>query len=258
MDVKFEVPDKRVHDIPEYRVWAGIKARCLNPKEPAYKYYGGRGITVCKRWRNSFRAFYEDMGPRPGPTYSIDRQNNDGPYDPENCRWATIHQQRRNKSNNHWIRIGDKKRLLKDVAHDLGLTHSAIIRRKNAGWTDTEAATLAKNQRHDKLVEFDGRKQMLKVWAEEYGLPYTTLFSRLDRGWSLEDALKVRQGSRPPQTYKRRTDASLFTYNGKSQTLLEWTRELGFPKHLLRIRLWNGWTLERALLTPKEPRISRG
>lgn len=83
---------------PEYSVWAGMKQRCFNPKAPSYRYYGGRGITVCQRWRESFAAFVADMGPRPSPEHSIDRINNDGNYEPGNCRWTTWDVQANNRS----------------------------------------------------------------------------------------------------------------------------------------------------------------
>ena len=80
---------------PEYHVWEGIKQRCLNPDRAGYEYWGGRGITVCQRWME-FENFYADMGSRPGPGYSIERVDNDGNYEPGNCRWATASEQQRN------------------------------------------------------------------------------------------------------------------------------------------------------------------
>jgi hypothetical protein len=81
---------------PEYNTWAGMHSRCENPKEAGYKNYGGRGITVCERWR-SFENFYADVGDRPSPKHSIDRINNDGNYEPGNVRWATRTEQNRNR-----------------------------------------------------------------------------------------------------------------------------------------------------------------
>lgn len=82
---------------PEYRTFKNIHQRCTNPKNPSWKDYGGRGITVCERWK-SFDAFLADMGRRPSPRHSLDRYpNNDGNYEPTNCRWATRTEQSNNR-----------------------------------------------------------------------------------------------------------------------------------------------------------------
>lgn len=81
---------------PEYRSWVGMKQRTSDPNQRNYKHYGGRGISVCEGWINSFEQFLTDMGSRPNGT-SIDRIDNDGNYEPDNCRWATGSEQRRNQ-----------------------------------------------------------------------------------------------------------------------------------------------------------------
>ncbi len=84
---------------PEYKAWANMKDRCTKSNHKQYKDYGGRGIKVCEHWLESFENFYADMGPKPFPKilYSIDRINNDGNYEPNNCRWATSKQQADNR-----------------------------------------------------------------------------------------------------------------------------------------------------------------
>lgn len=81
----------------EHRIWCGMINRCTNPRQPHYHRYGGRGIKICQRWRESFEAFFEDMGLCPSPKHSLDRIDNDGDYAPGNVRWATYKEQRANQ-----------------------------------------------------------------------------------------------------------------------------------------------------------------
>ena len=127
--------------IPEYRTWGHIIQRCTNPNNKAWHHYGGRGIRVCDRWRNSIDAFLEDMGRRPGPEYSIDRIDNDGNYEPGNCRWATKKVQQRNKRDNRLITCRGRTQCLGAWAEEAGIRWHTLRERLRRGWTVERAIT---------------------------------------------------------------------------------------------------------------------
>jgi len=114
--------------------------RCYNQEDPSYGRYGGRGITVCDRWRESFESFVADMGDRP-KGHSIDRIDNDGPYSPENCRWATVLQQNNNQRRNHKLTCNGETLTITEWANRLGITRRAILSRLRYGWPTERVLT---------------------------------------------------------------------------------------------------------------------
>jgi len=127
--------------LPEYGVWANMRTRCSNPNTPTYNCYGGRGITVCARW-SRFENFLADMGLRPSPRHSIDRIDNDGPYSPENCRWATPKMQAWNTRRNIRVVHAGREWTFKELAlkykvpmatlrarHGRGVSGAELVRR---------------------------------------------------------------------------------------------------------------------------------
>lgn len=126
---------------PEYRIWGLIKDRCLNSRGDAYRHYGGRGIGICERWRDSFEAFYADMGPRPSPKHEVDRIDNDGHYEPSNCRWALKIVQANNKRNNVRLELDGETLTLPEWARRMNVSQATIRKRLLRGW-DTRRAIL--------------------------------------------------------------------------------------------------------------------
>lgn len=112
------------HKSPEYRIWYGMRGRCENPNEFAFRDYGGRGILICERW-SQFENFLADMGHRPAGT-SIERLDNDLGYEPDNCVWATKHQQSRNRRNNVIVEVRGVQMILVDAAKAIGYSPSTI------------------------------------------------------------------------------------------------------------------------------------
>lgn len=120
---------------PEYEVWCSMKKRCANPRHKSYSAYGGRGISVCERWTNSFKFFIDDMGLRPSPKHSIERRDTSGNYEPNNCYWATKVEQYSNMRKNVYLSHNGITRTLAEWSRELGMPHSTILARLAKGWS---------------------------------------------------------------------------------------------------------------------------
>ena len=127
--------DDRGTRVPEYRAWGNIVQRCTKPSNPQWKNYGGRGITICDRWRESFAAFMEDMGPKPSPDHTIDRIDNERGYEPGNCQWATKKQQCRNRRDNHLLTYQGKTMSVAAWAEETGIRDQTLRGRLRLGWS---------------------------------------------------------------------------------------------------------------------------
>src|SRR5574343_1607894 len=114
-----------------YDAWAQMKSRCSNPNTHCFAMYGGRGISVCDRWRDSCEAFMSDMGERPSPLHSLDRVDTDGNYEPGNCRWATNEMQARNRRNNVLLTHDGETMCISAWAERIGIHRKTLEKRLN-------------------------------------------------------------------------------------------------------------------------------
>ncbi len=121
-----------------HKSWRHMKERCLNPKSKSYKDYGGRGITICKRWLDTFENFYEDMGEKPR-RLTLNRIDNDGDYEPDNCKWSSAKEQANNKRSNHILTYNGIVKTLAQWAEYLGIKRGVIDKRLKRGWTIEKA-----------------------------------------------------------------------------------------------------------------------
>lgn len=127
-----------------YRVWNSMKQRCSNPNCVEYNNYGGRGISVCQEWKDDFNSFYSWCmkngydGNAVRGEYTIDRIDNNGNYEPNNCRLVTIAEQNRNKSTNVYIYYNEKKYFLKQLEDMFGISHQTLSKWKKQGMSDDE------------------------------------------------------------------------------------------------------------------------
>lgn len=127
---------------PAHNIWSGMIQRCGPvPTSENWHLYGGRGIVVCDRWKD-FKNFYADMFPRPSPNLTIDRIDVNGPYSPENCRWATSKEQSQNMRKNVIITVNGENMCLKAATEKLNLSYTTVWQRiRKLGWSVERALT---------------------------------------------------------------------------------------------------------------------
>lgn len=141
----------------EYKSWFHIITRCQNPNDKYFKDYGGRGISICQEWRDSFLAFYNHVGKRPSLKHSIDRINNDGNYKPGNVRWSLLVEQANNKRSNVLITINNTTMNVTQWAHEIGINCHTIFSRLQRNWDPQKAVLrpIRKRKIHSKSFDIN-------------------------------------------------------------------------------------------------------
>lgn len=170
----------------EYKSWSGMKSRCSNPNLPGSEHYYGKGIKVCKRW-GDFINFYNDMGPKPSGKHSIDRIDNDGNYEPSNCKWSTMEEQANNTSKNVLLTYKGKTQTSTQWGRELGFNSLTIRQRISRGWSVEK--TLTKKPVNRIEITYNGITGDLKFWALKTGIPRKTLQTRHFEGWNTKKLL---------------------------------------------------------------------
>jgi len=138
----------------EYIAWSAAKQRCFNSKNPRYKNYGGRGISMCSKWKESFIKFITDMGVKPSPDLTLERLDNDGNYEPANCVWATRLEQQRNTRFNRIITFNKRSLCLSEWAEIYKLNVGTLYSRFLHGWS-IERVRLVNNRMGGILVSME-------------------------------------------------------------------------------------------------------
>ena len=123
----------------EYGSWHSMIDRCFNRNSISYKRYGGRGVSVCDEWKNSFQAFVNDMGNKPTDKHSLERENNNGNYEPNNCRWATKAEQQNNMSSNRMLTINGETLSISQWSKKTSIKPKTIYARVGRGWSSEDA-----------------------------------------------------------------------------------------------------------------------
>ena len=173
-------------DSPEYQVWDHMKQRVRPNYQDSHRYHD-RGIGIDPRWEASFQEFYNDMGQKP-EGMTLDRIDNDKGYSKENCRWATVLTQARNKSTNLVITFNGKTQTAVEWAEELNINPITFYSRIRKGWTIERAITETSDDK-TLLIEFNGEKKPIKEWSLTLGISLSVIYNRLKAGWTHEKAL---------------------------------------------------------------------
>jgi hypothetical protein len=182
---------------PEYSIWQAMKDRCRNPNNPYYASYGGRGITVCDEWANSFEAWYRDVGPRPASEgegksqWWIERVDNSKGYFPGNVVWADVKTQNRNKRLNVMVEFRGETKCVTEWAEIVGI-HANDLRYRLKHWTIEEALTMKPFEKalpNERRLTYNGETKSISAWGKTCGITRKAIEYRLKKGMTVEEAL---------------------------------------------------------------------
>jgi hypothetical protein len=231
----------------EYRIWAGMKVRCNNPKDKYYRLYGGRGIKVCERWNTpgGFTYFLLDMGPTPTKTSSLDRIDNDKGYSKDNCRWIEGRKQSANRRcNRKWTFRGVTK-TISLWAEQYNVPQKILYKRLvKSKWKFTKAVSTPVANR-TVLVVYGGGTYKPSELTHVAGVSSTRITQRIYNGWRHEEAVETPTRSRQNRTVK---------WRGRKWSFAALAEHVGVSHHVLRQRiLTHKWSASRAIRTPVGP-----
>lgn len=160
-----------------YTRWQSMKRRCYKEYDSHYKNYGARGIQVCERWLNSYENFLEDMGFPPSQEYQIDRIDNDGDYEPSNCRWVSRTENSRNKSNNRMITANGETKTLSAWSESSGIKRETIAMRLNRGYSPEDA--ISHDFAPNKIITPLGEFKSISECSRATGLSVSGVHNRI-------------------------------------------------------------------------------
>jgi hypothetical protein len=204
-------------DTRTYRCWQRMRNRCNNPNATQYKWYGGRGIRVCERW-DLFENFLADMGKAPSDEHTIGRKEHDKNYEPGNCEWQTMSEQRRQtygEARDLSVTYRGETLGVGEWARRLGINRHTIYNRLRYGWTSEEIFSTkgrGRTRRSDAatFLQYNGKRLTVCEWAHKLNINRTTIYSRLRQGWSAAQAL-----GKEPRSYRDGRSKTFCPHCGK-------------------------------------------
>ncbi|TCG09338.1 hypothetical protein BZM27_05925 [Paraburkholderia steynii] len=187
-------------------MWQDMWQRCTNPKTDRYPNYGGRGISVCERWK-SFENFFADMGQRPEGT-SIERKETNGNYEPSNCRWATPKEQGRNRTNNRFIEYNGERKCVSEWSEQFGIPHSTINNRLRLGLSLDQVFDASADGFKKKSIVVDGVSKCTNEWMRDAGIPISSFYHFRRKGLTEEEIVRKYLARKQPYSQTNNEEAA--------------------------------------------------
>ena len=215
-------------------IYNGMRLRCYNKNSVNYKYYGGKGVTICDEWLLSFENFFDwAINNGYNENLTIDRIDSEKEYSPDNCKWSTKKEQAYNRSISVKLTLNGRTMYMTEWAEELGIDKKTLSWRYRNGWSDEEILSNKK----DIILTYNGESKNLLEWSKKTGIKKSTLWDRYNRGWEVKDIL----------TKNSRDREIKLTYNNEQKTISEWAQILNVPKSRLNNRYSRGWSDEEII-----------
>ena len=218
-------------------IYNGMRLRCYNENNVNYKYYGGKGVTICDEWLLSFENFFDwAINNGYNENLTIDRIDSEKEYSPDNCKWSTKKEQAYNRSISVKLTLNGRTMYMTEWAEELEIDKKILSWGYNNGWSDEEISTRPRDYKENKLT-LNGETHSMSEWSRITGIKVATISYRIKKGWSVEDTLTKSSNDREIK----------ITYNNKTKTLKEWAEYLDIPKLRLNNRRNKGWSDEEII-----------
>lgn len=218
-------------------IYNGMRLRCYNESNVNYKYYGGKGVTICDEWLLSFENFFDwAINNGYNENLTIDRIDSEKEYSPDNCKWSTKKEQAYNRSMSVGLTLNGRTMYMTEWAEELGIDKKTLSWRYNNGWSDEEILTRPRDYKENKLT-LNGETHSMSEWSRITGIKVATISYRMKKGWSVEDTLTKSSNDREIK----------LTYNNEQKTISEWSTVLNVSKSTLWYRYDKGWTDEEII-----------
>ena len=218
-------------------IYNGMRLRCYNENNVNYKYYGGKGVTICDEWLLSFENFFDwAINNGYNENLTIDRIDSEKEYSPDNCKWSTKKEQAYNRSISVKLTLNGRTMYMTEWAEELEIDKKTLSWRYRNGWSDEEILTRPRDFKERKL-SLNGETHSMSEWSRITGIKTSTISARIRDGWSIKDTLTKKSNDREIK----------ITYNSKTMTLKEWAKYLDVPKSRLNNRYTRGWSDEEII-----------